>query len=80
MDGTIGGNRVWVAFSPEGTLLAAGGSDKLLLVDTDTGEVVATLNVSAKAQILSLAFSPDGKRIAIGTDDGTIRLWGVPSR
>jgi WD40 repeat protein len=31
------------------------------------------------AQVSALAFSPDGQILAVGNDDGTVRLFSVPS-
>lgn len=64
-----------VAFSPSGTLLAAGGQDRLLRVwDTATGALVGEPMGPHQIDIKSVAFSPDGDRIAVG-DDGSVRFW-----
>lgn len=57
---------VAIAFSPDGTLLASAGRDKVVhLWSLQTGEVVRTI-AGAEEQLMSVAFSADGKRLAIG--------------
>lgn len=73
---TDSGNPVWVAFTVDGQILFAAGSDKIKVIDVDRGEEITTLSVNG-TKILSLALSPDGRLIATGMYDGTIRLWGV---
>lgn len=73
----FGNNWIWVAYSPDGNILIAGGSDQMIAIDSRSHEVITRLSVSGEASITSMAFSPNGKLIAIGTEDGTIRLWGV---
>jgi WD40 repeat protein len=67
-----------LAFSPDGKLLATGGSQHDLdvrLWDAATGKQVRAINVAA--MVPALAFSPDGKVLAIGQDDSRIALRDV---
>jgi hypothetical protein len=65
-----------VAFSPDGTLVAAGNEDNTLrLWDVKTGRISGPALAGHTANVYSVAFSPDGKRIVSGSDDKTLRLW-----
>jgi WD40 repeat protein/RecA/RadA recombinase len=77
-----------VAFSPNGKYLAAGGEGKeLFLWDTQTwkpvggGSLLAAPSSDAgdgASRVNAVAFSPgDGKYLASGGDDGSIRLWDI---
>ncbi len=66
-----------VAFSPDGTLVAAGAADNTLRVWwTLTGTLRYTLT-GHTSDVSSVAFSPDGKLLASGSWDDTVRLWRV---
>ena len=43
-------------------------------------KVIRTLAATKNGYIGSIAFSPDGKRLAFHADDQSIRLWDVKSR
>ena len=70
-----GGNVTSIAFSPNGDLLASGGSD-IWLWDVATGQLVATLT-GHTGVVNSVAFSPDGDTLASGSRDGTVLLWDL---
>ncbi|XP_012076991.2 WD repeat-containing protein VIP3 [Jatropha curcas] len=85
-------SEVWqMQFDPKGTTLAVagGGSASVKLWDTATWKLIATLSVprpegpkpsdknSSKKFVLSVAWSPDGRRLACGLMDGTISIFDV---
>jgi WD40 repeat protein len=89
------GNFTAAAFSPDGTILATGGftgrfkeimtvaddqefKGEARLWDARTGALKATLTGAQKA-VYALAFSPDGKTLATGSDDHTVALWDAAS-
>jgi WD40 repeat protein len=60
--------------SPDGTRLASFGSRQAELWDVNAGRVLRTL-VEQSGTVMSAAFSPDGKRLATGSTDGSVQEW-----
>lgn len=85
--------HIWISKANffQGTTLAVagGGSASVMLWDTSTWQLIATLQIprlegskpsdksSSKKFVLSVAWSPDGKRLACGSMDGTISIFDV---
>ena len=76
-----------LSFSPDGRMLASGSGwtdysgqvrrfGRIRLWDVGTGTLKYTLT-GHEGYVNSVAFSPDGKTLASGSDDGTIKLWDV---
>jgi len=63
-------------FSPNGALLAVGAGNNLEIWDVSTGAMIVSLEGHADA-VTHLAFSDDGKYIAIAGMDNQLYLWQV---
>jgi RNA polymerase sigma factor (sigma-70 family) len=67
-----------VVFSTDGrTVVHASGYD-IILREVATGGERAKLT-GHKSNLFAFALSPDGRTLASGSMDGTVRLWGLPS-
>jgi WD40 repeat protein len=68
-----------LAFSPDGSLLAAAGTDSSIsLWQVADGQVYRTIPISPPLpDIMRLLFSPDGDAIAIFSNQGTMQWWRV---
>jgi WD40 repeat protein len=80
-----GGGVYVVAFSPDGSLLAAGGlaavgdrSGVVRVWEAASGKERAMLRGHVRG-IIAVVFAPDGKTLATGSYDGEVRLWDVPA-
>jgi WD40 repeat protein len=68
-----------VAFSPNGSLLAASSDGAIRLWDMNQKKVIGGKMCGHTYTVGDLRFSPDGKWLASASWDGTARLWEIPS-
>ncbi len=71
-----------VAFSPDGSLLAAGTHSGVQVMDTRTWQLAVPLFGDSSGWVTSVAFSPDGSLLAFGSSGrtGKVQFWDVAKR
>ncbi len=69
--GVIGG----IDYSPDGEILAVGGSDGIIYLFSPTQKKLLKKLTSHTKPIKKLAFSPDGKLLVSADDDGILKVW-----
>jgi WD40 repeat protein len=75
-----------LTFSPDGKLLAVAGGDGLHLWEFPSGKECLHIipaggapNDPTRHTVTAVEFSPDGKTVAVGAPDASVRLWDVAS-
>jgi WD40 repeat protein len=67
-----------VAFSPDGQVLAATTRSAVeKLWDMNNGRELGQL-VGHTDMVTHILFAPNGTAISTASEDGTVRLWGLP--
>ena len=80
-DGFLRGHRTYldgnsVEFSPDGKRLISLNGHTVRVWDVLTGRKISTLRSPLhEASARAVAYSPDGSRIVVGYEDGTVRIW-----
>jgi WD40 repeat protein len=69
--------RTALAISPDGKTLVTGGERSLVIWSFEAGQCIAPRELASET-VRCLAFAPDGRTLALGCDDGSVRLWDMP--
>lgn len=71
-------NSRWPKFAPDGRSLAVSSGNDVLIWSVDSGKVERILKGHAST-VNALAYSPDGRYLASGSDDRLIKVWDTVS-
>jgi WD40 repeat protein len=73
--GPLGPEPLDADFSPDGERVAVSYTDRVGVLDVDTGEWLRTPVDGHEERVPSLAYSPDSTLVASGGRDGRVGLW-----
>lgn len=69
---------IFARFSPDSTLLASCRlPDRLQFWDVETGELKLGSGTKRRGEFRTAAFDPEGTRMAIGYEDGSVCIWDL---
>lgn len=72
---TLPGAKFVTAMQPRTGRIAIGGNTRLVIQGSDGGDRIELRGHDARVN--ALAFSPDGRHLLSGSDDGTARIWNA---
>ncbi len=67
-----------LVISTDNELMAISNDQFVYILDFESGQPISEFPAHLD-EIVSIAFSPDGRYIATSSWDGTIRIWGIPA-
>ena len=67
-----------LAWSPDGSMIVAGGNGDITVYDADTLGILSQEVNAHAGRVNDVAFSPDSSKIASGGNDGALKLWQAP--
>ena len=65
-----------VAFSPINSYVASASDSTIIIWNSNNGQIIRTITGNG-GNILSVAFSPDENKLAVGSDNGTVHVYNV---